>query len=140
MRKTGAAMLFGGLLMVTFGAGGVPSDAEARVVLDPFPADSGYYTVEQAERGNEVWDEGCVECHELWEVRGEDFMFEWEGSSVGRLYRVISRTMPDDNAGSLPQEDYFAVVAYILQLNDFPAGEVALGSDIEALDSLMIEP
>ncbi len=99
----------------------------------------GVYTDAQAERGYLVWRDTCAECHGENEMYGTAFMFEWEGSSVGRLYRLISRQMPDDDPGSLPTESYVDVLTYILQLNEFPAGTSELTADEERLDALTIE-
>lgn len=103
------------------------------------PAADGLYTSDQAAAGGEVWDASCADCHDRSEMYGSDFMFEWEGSSVGRLYRVVSRTMPDDEPGSLGTEAYLAVVAYILEMNDLPAGSSPLVADDDVLDALRIE-
>lgn len=99
----------------------------------------GVYSESQAERGFIVFRDTCSGCHGASEFRGDDFMFNWEGSSVGRLYRVISRTMPDDEPGSLPAKDYIDVVSYILQLNSFPTGSSDLAADEETLDALILE-
>lgn len=98
----------------------------------------GVYTEAQAERGYLVWRDTCAECHGENEMYGEDFMFTWEGSSVGRLYRVISRQMPDDDPGSLPTESYVDVLSYILQLNEYPSGASELTADEDRLNALMI--
>ena len=100
---------------------------------------SGVYSEAQAERGFITFRDVCSGCHGAAEFRGDDFMFNWEGSSVGRLYRVVSRTMPDDDPGSLPQQEYIDVITYILQLNGFPTGASELTADEELLDALTIE-
>lgn len=117
----------------------------AEATAEPAAASSGpsladgVYSDAQAERGYLVFRDTCSSCHATSEMQGADFMFEWEGSSVGRLYRMISRTMPDDDPGSLPQKSYIDVVTYILQLNDVPAGTTELTVDRERLDALIIE-
>lgn len=124
---------------------GPAAEAPAPEAAAPAPAAGGasladgVYTDEQAERGYLVFRDTCAECHGENEMHGSDFLFEWEGSSVGRLYRVISRTMPDDDPGSLPTENYVDVVTYILQLNDFPAGAAELTADEDRLNALTIE-
>jgi len=110
---------------------------EAAPAGGPSLAD-GMYSEAQAERGFLVFRDTCSGCHGAAEFRGDDFMFNWEGSSVGRLYRVISRTMPDDEPGSLPTQEYIDVVSYILQLNSFPAGASDLAADEELLDKLTL--
>ncbi|MDT8369465.1 MAG: hypothetical protein RQ745_09685 [Longimicrobiales bacterium] len=105
----------------------------------PASLSDGAYAAHQAERGRAVFGGVCSECHDTREFRGADFLFEWEGSSVGRLYRVITRTMPDDDPGSLTATQYLDVVSYILSLNGFPAGEVELVADEAYLNALTIE-
>ncbi len=131
------------------GASGAAAPASPSPAADATPTASsssmeapslvaGAYTARQAETGATVFTETCAECHDRVEMHGSDFMFEWEGSSVGRLFRYIQRTMPDDAPGSLPEDAYVTVVAYILSLNDFPAGSVELTADTEKLNALTI--
>jgi hypothetical protein len=42
------------------------------------------------------------------------------------MYDTMSATMPQDNAGSLPLDDYTHALAYLLSLMGYPAGEQAL--------------
>lgn len=100
----------------------------------------GFFALAQAGVGAEVFDRSCLECHDVIEMYGPDFLFEWQGSSVGRLLRVIRETMPDDTPGSLSNDDYLAVVAYILELNGLPPGPAALPALESVLDELVIAP
>jgi len=119
-----------------------PAQAPAAEAPAAMPAASGpslqdgVYSETQAERGFIVFRDTCSGCHGAGEFRGDDFMFNWEGSSVGRLFRYVSRTMPDDEPGSLPQQEYVDVVSYILQLNSYPAGASELTADEDVLDAL----
>lgn len=99
---------------------------------------SGVYTAEQAERGETSFRAFCAECHSSNEMAGSDFMFAWEGNSVGRLFRYISTMMPDDDPGSLPEDDYRDIMSWILSANDFPAGDTELPGDLEVLNGIMI--
>ncbi len=98
----------------------------------------GAFSAEQASRGGELFGQVCGECHAAREFRGTDFFFAWEGSTVGRFVQVVSETMPEDDPGGLPMEQYLALAAYVLQLNEFPAGEAALPADAEYLATLRI--
>jgi mono/diheme cytochrome c family protein len=99
----------------------------------------GAFSAEQAARGSEVFRNVCSECHDASEFRGTDFMFDWEGSTVGRFVRLVSETMPDDNPGSVPIEQVVAVAAYVLELNDYPAGASELTTDLDQLSMLRFE-
>ena len=44
--------------------------------------------------------------------------------------------MPDDNPGGLPEQTYADIVAYMLQMNDFPAGDSELPTSLDMLMQL----
>lgn len=98
----------------------------------------GAFSAEQASRGGELFGQVCGECHAAREFRGSDFFFAWEGSTVGRFVQVVSETMPEDDPGGLPMDQYLALAAYVLQLNEFPAGASPLPADAEYLATLRI--
>ena len=79
----------------------------------------GVYTEEQAQRGAEVNEQICRECHDDEEFIGA-FIRSWAGASVAALYDDIYSLMPEDQPGSLPPQQYADVIAYILQLNGLP--------------------
>jgi hypothetical protein len=91
------------------------------------------YTAQQAERGSARYEAICLECHTKVEFTERPFLFAWEGSSVGQLYAYISENMPEDGPGSLPQSDYLALMAYVLQMNGYPAGDAELTADMERM-------
>jgi hypothetical protein len=65
-------------------------------------------------------------------------MFIWEGRSLGELFTKMSTEMPTDQPGSLSQQSYAAILAFILQSNEFPAGDNELSSSSDALASILI--
>jgi len=110
-----------------------PAQTEERVTtLD------GVYTEEQALRGAEVIEAVCRECHDDEEFVGA-FIRSWAGASVAALFDDIYSLMPEDQPGSLPVQQYADVIAYILQLNGLPPGEVELGAARESLERVLIE-
>ncbi|MFP3948456.1 MAG: c-type cytochrome [Gemmatimonadota bacterium] len=102
-------------------------------------ARTGLYTVEQAERGEQTYDDTCSFCHATSQFSGTTFMRSWGGSPVDQLYSLIASTMPYDAPGSLSTQQYVDVVAYILELNDLPAGDDELPTDPDALSEIRIE-
>ncbi len=104
----------------------------------------GVYTVEQAERGTRPYVQNCATCH------GEDlgggsnspglvgvsFQFLWGDKTLHELYEAIRTTMPTDNPASLPRETYLDILTYMLQVNEFPAGDGEL--DAGALGNILI--
>jgi S-disulfanyl-L-cysteine oxidoreductase SoxD len=83
---------------------------------------TGVYTVAQAERGLEVFNKVCSECHEVEDLTNEDFRFEWNGKTVYDLYDLVRTTMPDENPGTLTREQYLDAIAFVLKINNQPAG------------------
>ena len=115
------------------------ANAQERVLSD------GVYTDAQASRGRRVYRQSCASCHaqsleggEMGPVLvGEPFLGPWDGESLGEMMAFVQATMPQDNPGGLSQDDYFDVLAYMLQVNMFPAGEEALTT--ESLEEIVIE-
>ena len=85
-----------------------------------------FYTEDQAIRGEGFFRETCLSCHASSEFRGSTFERQWTGRTVRDLYAAIAYSMPDDNPGGLPAQTYTDVIAYILELNDYPAGAAEL--------------
>ncbi len=98
----------------------------------------GVFTAEQAARGARTFREACAACHDPGEFSGGRFRMGWVGRPVGELFETISTLMPEADPGSLSPREYAAVVAYLLQLNGYPAGEAALPADRRALEGLEI--
>ena len=87
------------------------------------------YTAEQAERGRRVFSAVCVECHSRSDMSNDDFRLKWNGRSALELYDRIRTTMPDNSPGSRSNEEYADIVAYMMQLNGLPSGEIPLVAD-----------
>ncbi len=100
----------------------------------------GVYTSEQADRGQTVYDRDCSLCHASQEWTTPIFMRMWQGRSIRALYDNVRLTMPYDSPGRLTREEYAEIIAYMLSLNDVPAGEHPLPSDQEGLDQIMMTP
>ena len=65
-------------------------------------------------------------------------MFIWEGRSLGELFNKMSEEMPTEDPGSLTQQSYAAILAYILKSNEFPSGDTDLASNAEVLAEIQI--
>jgi mono/diheme cytochrome c family protein len=97
------------------------------------------YTADQARLGKEIYESTCARCHPPGQLDGETFEVGWNERRVFDLYSLISNTMPQDKPGSLSDDQYLDVVAYLLQRNHVPAGTVALRADSAALKSVRID-
>lgn len=109
----------------------------------------GLYTSAQADAGEGLYDDQCVSCHgtlsafvpEMAALLGDHtFRNRWEGRSIGELFQLIQEEMPQDAPGSLSNDETASLVAFILAGNRFPAGDVALSNDLEALNDIPFSP
>jgi hypothetical protein len=66
-------------------------------------------------------------------------MARWSGRTVGDLFDVIRLTMPDDDPGSLPREQYADLLAYILAVNTLPTGTIEVGTETGPLKLIRID-
>lgn len=96
------------------------------------------YSEAQAVRGSGVYQRVCIECHEKLEYTGPDFRTKWNNKPVFDLYDLLRSTMPDQNPGTLSNQEYIDVVGYMMKLNGVPAGKTALPADAEALKKIKI--
>lgn len=116
------------------GAAAQPSASAGRSVLD------GVFTSGQASSGERTFRQVCATCHDTSEFSGGRFRISWVGQTAGDLLDVVSTLMPEDKPGSLRPDDYAAVVAYLLSLNGYPAGETPLPANVSGLRTVRIVP
>jgi quinoprotein glucose dehydrogenase len=100
---------------------------------------SGVYTAEQAERGKKVFEAKCTACHDTARFTGEVFLDPWVGKPLKDVWDIASGTMPEDNPGSLKQQEYGDILAYFLALNAFPTGDKELEGSAGAMATIAIE-
>jgi mono/diheme cytochrome c family protein len=106
----------------------------------------GVYTADQATQGNAVFADKCATCHgpdlngaEMAPpLVGATFLGDWVGQSADDLFTRIHTTMPANDPGSLSNAQVAQVLAYILSVNQFPAGSTALPSDDAGLGQIAI--
>ncbi len=103
------------------------------------------YTAAQAAQGAAVFAQSCATCHGARlegvaapALKGPAFkeMAAAQSLNAQSLFAVISRSMPQDNPGSLTPAQYAALTAYILQQNGYPAGAAELSKDTPNLKDL----
>ena len=99
----------------------------------------GVYTAAQAARGKTVFEAKCTACHEPSRFTGEAFFEAWDGKAMKEIWDVASGTMPEDNPGSLKQQEYGDILAYFLALNEFKAGDAELLGDAAAMAAIKVE-
>jgi mono/diheme cytochrome c family protein len=107
----------------------------------------GIYTEAQAAQGADGFAASCAACHgaaltgtgEAPALQGGQFIGDFDGLTMDRLLDRIRTTMPQDNPGALPRDQYAAILAFILKANGFPAGAKALDSRSEYLTGIRFE-
>jgi len=100
---------------------------------------AGVYTAAQADRGVVLFRSKCASCHAPNRFTDDLFYTSFAGKPLWEMFDVISDSMPEDNPGSLKKEEYADVIAYLLKLNNFPAGESDLPTDQDALSAILME-
>jgi cytochrome c len=107
----------------------------------------GIYTVEQADRGQPLYRKECASCHGDMLTGGEaapplaggQFLSNWNGLTVGDLFERIRKTMPQSKPGKLPRTTIADVTAFMLKVNEFPAGKEELSTKSEMLSQIQID-
>jgi mono/diheme cytochrome c family protein len=99
----------------------------------------GVYFAAQAERGKALFQETCTTCHNF-DLKGnsgrgpalvgDPFMENWETESLNALYTKMKTTMPRNNPGTLTEESYLNLLAFILQTNGYPEGTTELSTAV----------
>jgi mono/diheme cytochrome c family protein len=100
---------------------------------------SGVYTVEQANRGKNVYFGVCRNCHSPESHTGAVFAKFWKGKQLSELYEYVATRMPKSEPGSLAPEEVADVVAYLLRMNTMPVGKEELYPDADSLKKFRIE-
>ena len=96
---------------------------------------SGVFTAEQARRGNDAYQASCAACHgsdlhatdpEAVDLTGPGIRAKWNGKTLQDRFETIRDTMPPGNANTVGDKTYMDILAFILQSNEFPAGNQEL--------------
>lgn len=95
---------------------------------------------DQIAAGREVYTAECAQCHGAngeggtgpLLVGGNKRIASYE--STERLYDYVSRTMPFDEPGSLTPEQYWNVIAYLLDANELLPADTVLGPDTPPIE------
>lgn len=106
----------------------------------------GIFTADQVTAGTAVYEANCAGCHAANltgtpggpGIAGARFKAKWAKRTVGEFYTYVHDNMPAGMGGSLTEDEYLAVVSYILSVNKFAPGEEALTADTERLNGITI--
>lgn len=121
------------LVAVPLVLGGRPLSAQVRSTT------SGVYTPDQAVKGREVFNSNCLGCHTVASHTGTSFQLKWFGRPLADLYGYLSNLMPKSAPGTLTEDEYVWVTAYILRLNGMPPGKTELNAEPAWLKSVRVD-
>ncbi len=131
-------------------AGGLSQVPVPNLSAQPKPSRSvwdGVFSDEQSGRGKALYQQHCASCHAgtldgsevAPPLAGSEFLANWGGLPLGELVERIRTTMPLTNPGRLSREVNTDIVAYILNVNQFPAGKAALPADAQVLQLIRLD-
>lgn len=118
----------------------------------------GIYTVQQAARGEPLYQQHCASCHQDDltgrkvdggpALRGREFTSRWGGLSIQALLTAMEKLMPSEHplslvatkssTGGLDRQEYIDVVSFILKVNGVPAGKRELPTSPNALKTIVV--
>lgn len=95
---------------------------------------------EQIAAGQDVYTASCAKCHGDQGqggtgpvvIGGNRRIASYETTT--RLYDYVSRTMPFDAPGTLAEDDYWNVIAFLLDENDLLPAGTSLGPDADPVE------
>lgn len=109
----------------------------------------GVFSDPQAARGEELYQQQCSACHgsrlqgnPSAPLTGDTFRSRWEDGkhTLDDLYYIIRSLMPNNAPGSLSKAQYADIVAYILKVNRYPAGESELVPRAADMKEVILQP
>jgi len=109
----------------------------ASATADPRTINDGVYTKDQAKVGEVLYTQHCILCHDKKYFR--PVLKRWEGQAINVLFTVMSTSMPESNPGFLSEKEYVDILAYVLSLSRYAAGDSELDYKDGALNDLTVE-
>ena len=127
----------------TAGGGGAPATANGAG-----GSATVSFTADQVTRGSDIYAERCVQCHgdtlDNGEfggapLNGSYFRKHWGGGSVAALVAFMKAKMPPDRPGSLTDQSYAELTAFLLDANDYPKGDKELPPDMPSQQAMSLK-
>jgi mono/diheme cytochrome c family protein len=106
------------------------------------------FTQEQADRGQDVYQRNCQDCHGAnlddgefggAPLKGSYFVQHWGAGNAASLVGFMKLQMPPDRPGRLSPQTYADVAAYILSRNGYAAGASELPIDDEGQQAMSLK-
>ncbi len=111
--------------------------AGAAAVAEPRTVNDQVYSKAQAKIGEKLYADQCLLCHDKKYFR--PVLKRWEGQPISVLFTVMSTSMPESNPGFLTEKEYVDILAYILSLSRYAAGDTELDYKDGTLNELGVE-
>src|SRR5262245_60096651 len=78
------------------------------------------YSLSQAEKGEKLYDNNCIRCHEGNDpegptLKGRTFIERWREDHLDVLFDYMRKRMPAGDAGKRSEIDYFSIPPYLLE-------------------------
>ena len=96
----------------------------------------GPFTQAQVTAGRTAFLNNCSGCHNSYllgnsgpPLAGRYFLEDWSAKSTHQLFRFASTNMPLNAAGTLPEETYLSLIAFILAVNGAKPGPIPFTKD-----------
>ena len=112
-------------------------------------SDTGLFTEAQATRGERLYEQYCTACHgarlqgnPAAPLVGAVFESRWADGqhTLDDLFYIVRTQMPYNAPGSLAKQQYADVVAYVLKMNGYAAGQAELAPSAAALKKITLQP
>ena len=106
------------------------------------------FTAEQVTHGSDIYVDRCVQCHgdtlDNGEfggapLNGSYFSKHWGEGSVAGLVGFMKAKMPPDRPGSLTDQSYADLAAFLLDANGYPKGDKELPPDTPAQQAMSLK-
>jgi mono/diheme cytochrome c family protein len=106
------------------------------------------FTAEQVTRGSDIYSERCVQCHgdtlDNGEfggapLNGSYFSKHWGNGSTAALIAYMKAKMPPDAPGSLTDQSYADLTAFLLDANGYPKGDKELPPDTPSQQAMSLK-
>ena len=99
------------------------------------------YQTAQAERGAALYQQQCAACHlpdlqgffEAVALADSAFVDNWRNRAPAEMLDLLRRTMPTQAPGSLSDEEYLDIIAFLLQANGVASGPTALAASSDTV-------
>lgn len=107
----------------------------------------GAISQEQVERGEAAFMTNCAGCHgddlrsvdsNAPDLRGPTFQYGWANAPLSEKFEKITTTMPPGMGGSLDDQTYADIMAFILATNGVEPGDQELPGDGVALEAYVV--